>query len=121
MKSEKTINTALTWLPSIVLSMIFIQNGIGKIFHPDQMDKIVENEALFISVGITLMIATILFLSNKTMLWGATVLSFYMTFISCIHWYKGKPFEVAVLIVICTIFAAYLRQPQLFHKNDETH
>lgn len=119
MKNEKTIRTILIWLPSIVLSMIFIQNGLDKILHPDQLDKVVKNDTLFIAVGVILLIATVLFLNNKTMLWGTTILAFYMTFISFIHWYKGKPFEVVVLIVMCTIFAAYLRQPQLFHKKYE--
>lgn len=119
MKYEKIIRTALIWLPSIVISMIFIQNGIGKIFHSNQMDKIVTNNTVIITVGIILLIATALFLYNKTIIWGTTILSLYMTFIVFIHLYKGKPFEVVVLIVMCTIFAAYLRKPQLFYNNDK--
>ena len=119
MKNEKIIRTALIWLPSLMLAMIFIQNGLGKILHSGQMNKIVKNDTLFIAGGITLLIATVLFLNNKTMLWGTTILVFYMTFIAFIHLYKGKPFEVAVLIIICTIFAAYLRKPQFFQKNNK--
>lgn len=119
MNRKKLIRTILIWLPSIMLSMIFVQNGLGKILDPVQLDKVVQNRTLFIIVGFVLIIATILFLNNKTILWGTTILASYMTFISFIHWYKGKPFEVVVLIVMCTIFAAYLRQPQIFHKRQE--
>ncbi|MEL6719384.1 MAG: hypothetical protein AAFO82_08525 [Bacteroidota bacterium] len=117
---NSNIKTILIWLPSVVVSMIYIQNGLEKIFHPDQQDKVVNNTTLFIIVGVILLIATVLFLNNKTILWGTTILAFYMTLISLIHWYKGKPFEVVVLIVMCTIFAAYLRQPHLFHRKNES-
>ncbi|MBL4592602.1 MAG: hypothetical protein JKX68_02170 [Flavobacteriales bacterium] len=120
MKREKRIRKALIWLPSLVISTIFIQNGIGKIFHSDQMDKIVTNNTVIISVGIILLIATALFLYNKTIVLGTSILALYMTFIVFIHMYKGKPFEVVVLIVMCTIFAAYLRKPQFFHIKDES-
>lgn len=101
--------------------MIFIQNGLGKIFSSEQADKIVKNDTFFIIVGIILLIAVALFLINKTMLLGTIILAIYMVFISFIHWYKGKPFEVVILIIMGTIFAAYLRQPELFHKRSESY
>lgn len=56
-KNENIIRTVLIWMPSVMISMVFI------------------------------------------------------------HLYKGKPFEVTVLIVISIIFAAYIRNPQLFHQK----
>lgn len=116
MKIQKLIKTVLMWLPSVIVSMIFIQNGIGKIFHSDQMDKIVSNNMVIAAVGIILLVATALFLYNRTVILGTTILSFYMTFIVFIHLYKGKPFEVAALIVMCTIFAMYIRKPHFFQS-----
>jgi hypothetical protein len=100
--------------------MFFIPNAIEKIFQSNQMDKIVTNNVALITIGIILLIATVLFLLNKTIIWGTTILAFYMTFIVFIHLYKGKPFEVAILIVIAIIFAAYLRKPALFHQKKES-
>ncbi|CAM4254171.1 hypothetical protein GIHI108528_11975 [Gillisia hiemivivida] len=47
--------------------MIFIQNGLGKIFHSNQMDKIITNNTIIIIVGIILLIATALFLFNPSL------------------------------------------------------
>ena len=116
MKIEKLIRTVLIWLPSLILSIIFIQNAIGKIFQSKQMDKIVANNTVII-IGIILLIATALFLFNKTIIWGTMILGFYMTGIVFIHMYKGKPFEVRILIVMATVFAAYLRKPAFFHQK----
>lgn len=116
MKIEKLIRTVLIWLPSIMISTVFIQNAMGKIFQSGQQDKIITSNTVIIIVGIILLVATALFLFDKTIIWGTTVLASYMTCISFIHMYKGKPFEVVVLIVMATIFAAYLRKPELFHK-----
>ena len=117
MINEKITRTALIWIPSVVLSWIFIQNGIGKIVHSDQTDKIVTNSSVMIITGVFLLIATALFLYNKTILIGTILLVLYMIFIVIIHIDKGKPFEIAVLIVMSIIFSAYLRKPQLFSKE----
>lgn len=113
--------TFLIWVPSILIAFIFIENGFGKILHADQQDKIIKNEGLLITTGILLLIATVLFLYNKTMLWGTMILALYMTLITGIHFYKGKPFEVTVLIVVGTILAAYLRKPEVFHSQKQNH
>ena len=117
MKIEKIIRTVLTWLPSVMISMVFIQNAFRKIFQSNQLDKIITSNLVIIIVGIILLVATALFLFNKTIIWGTAVLASYMTFIVFIHLYKGKPFEVVGLIVIATIFAAYIRKPELFHRK----
>lgn len=117
MKFEKPLRIMLIWLPSIMVSTVFIQNGIGKVFQSGQQDKIISNNAVIIIVGIILLLATALFLFNKTIIWGATTLASYMTCISFIHMYKGKPFEIVILIVMATIFAAYLRKPEFFHQK----
>ena len=111
MKIEKIIKTVLIWLPSIIISVFFISNAIEKIFYSNQFDKVVTNSTVMIMVGIILLTATVLFLINKTIIWGTTILVLYMTFVVFVHMFKGKPFEVTILIVMCTIFAAYLRMP----------
>jgi len=117
MKNEKILRTVLTWLPSLAISIFFFLNAIEKIFHSDQMDKVITNNAIIISVGIVLLIATALFLYDKTVILGTAILASYMTFIVFIHIYKEKPFEVVILIVMSTIFAAYLRKPYFFHQK----
>jgi hypothetical protein len=69
--------------------------------------------------GIFLLVSTGMFLYKKTLLIGTSLLALYMTFIVFIHMYKGKPYEVAILIVMATIFASYIRKPQLFHPKQE--
>lgn len=113
----KILRTVLTWLPSVMISMIFLQNGLGKIFHSNEMDKVITNNMLMIIAGIFLLTATALFLINKTMIWGTTLLAFYMTCIVFIHLSKEKPFEVAALIVLATIFAACIRKPHFFYQK----
>ena len=120
MEIEKTLKTVLIWLPSIVISMFFIPNAIEKIFQFNQMDKVVSNNIVITTIGIILLIATALFLFNKTIIWGTILLAIYMTCIVFIHMYKEKPFAVTILIVVSTIFAAYLRKPELFHNQDES-
>ncbi|WP_196893093.1 hypothetical protein [Aureivirga marina] len=111
------LKTLLTWLPSLVIMLIYIPNALSKIFEEEQVGKIVSNRGIMIATGIFLIISSILFLYNRTILIGTTLLALYMTFITCIHIYKGKPHEVALLIVIATIFCAFLRKPKLFHQR----
>ena len=113
---SKNLKTLLTWLPSLVITLFFIPNALDKILNSNQTDKIVANSSIMITTGIFLLISTILFLYNKTILIGATLLALYMTFIVFIHMYKGKPYEVTILIVMATIFAAYIRKPKYFIK-----
>ena len=120
MTFKTTIKTLLVWLPSVMICMFYVPNGLDKIVHHDSADKIVASSAVMIVTGIILLGASAMFLINKTMLWGAAILSLYMTMIVCIHMYKGKPHEVAVLIVIATVFAAYVRRPALFELKQKT-
>lgn len=115
---SKNLKTLLTWLPSLVITLFFIPNALDKILNSNQTDKIVANSTIMITTGIFLLISTILFLYNKTILIGATLLALYMTFIVFIHMYKGKPYEVTILIVMATIFAAYIRKPKYFIKAE---
>jgi len=117
MKTDKIIKTILIWLPSVIISLFFIPNALNKIFHSNQIDKIVANSTVMIITGIFLLIATFLFLYNKTILIGTVFLALYMTMIVCIHMYKGKPYEITILIVMATIFAAYIRKPLVFYPK----
>lgn len=117
MKTNRNFKIIVIWLPSILISLFFIPNALNKILHSNQMDKIVSNSAVMITTGIFLLMATALFLYNKTILIGTALLAVYMTFIVCIHIYKEKPYEVTILIVIATIFASYIRKPHLFHQK----
>lgn len=117
MKTEKVVSKILMWLPSLIITLFFIPNALDKIFNSSQTDKIVANSSVMIATGIFLLISTALFLYNKTVLIGTILLAFYMTFIVFIHMYKGKPYEVAILIVMATIFASYIRKPNLYYQN----
>lgn len=117
MTIEKIFKILLKWLPSLIITVFFIPNALGKIFQSDQLDKVVTNPIILITVGVILLIGTILFLIDKTIIWGTSILSIYMTFIVFIHMYKGKPYEVVILIVMATIFAAYIRKPELFRQK----
>ncbi|MCK0155749.1 hypothetical protein MWU65_01060 [Cellulophaga sp. F20128] len=117
MKDKKIGATVLKWLPSIILTLIFIPNAFLKILGSNPIDKVVTNRHVLIGAGLFLVLATVLFLYNKTLLLGTTLLALHMTCIVLIHLYKGKPAEVAILIVIATIFAAYIRKPTLFQPR----
>ncbi len=118
MSTNKFLITLLKWIPSLIVTLFFVPNALNKIMNPNETGKIVENSTVLTITGIYLLTATALFLYNKTILAGTTLLAFYMTFITFIHLYKGKPYEVAMLIVMATIFAAHIRKPLLFKKTD---
>ncbi len=113
------LNRILIWLPSLVIILYYIPNALNKLLEPNQTGKIVENSAVMITAGIFLLIAVALFLYNKTILIGTSMLVLYMIFIVLIHMYKGKSSEVVILILMATIFASYIRKPQLFHQKQE--
>jgi len=117
MKTEKPLKNILIWLPSLIITLYYIPNALNKLLDPGQTGKIVENSAVMITAGIFLIIATGLFLYNRTILIGTSMLVLYMIFIVLIHMYKGKPAEIVILILMATIFASYIRKPQLFHKK----
>lgn len=117
---NKTLRILLVWLPSLALCLFYIPNALDKILNSAQTDKIVANSPLMIATGIFLLVSTGMFLYQKTILLGTSLLALYMTLIVFIHIYKGKPYEVTILIVMATIFAAYIRKPNLFlHKPEE--
>ncbi len=120
MKPEKIFKTVLIWLPSAIITMFFVLDALKKILPPDQRDKIANENSLMIIVGIGIVAATALFLYNETMIIGTTLLAAYMTMIVFIHMYQGRSFEVAILIVMATIFAAYIRKPRLFHDRQKS-
>ena len=111
MNSKQILSKILIWFPSLVITLFFIPNAIDKILNPNQTGKVISNNTIMMSTGIFLLAATVLFLYHKTILIGTTLLALYMTLIVCIHMYKGKPYEVAILIVMATIFASYIRKP----------
>jgi len=118
-ETGKILNRILIWLPSLAITLYYIPNALDKLLDPNQTGKIVENSAVMITAGIFLLIATALFLFNKTILIGTSMLVLYMIFIVLIHMYKGKPSEIVILILMATIFASYIRKPQLFHQKLE--
>lgn len=113
-KLQNNLTQILAWIPSLVISLFFIPNGLNKLLDPNQTGKIVESSAVMITAGIFILIGTALFLYNKTMLIGTSMLVLYMTFVVLIHMYRGKPSEVVILILIATVLAAYVRKPELF-------
>ncbi len=118
-ETRKILNKILIWLPSLAITVYYIPNALDKLLNPNQTGKIVENSTVMITAGIFLLIATALFLSNRTILIGTSMLVLYMIFIVSIHVYKGKPSEIVILILMATIFASYIRKPQLFHQKSD--
>ena len=118
-KTVKIISKILVWLPSLAISLFYVPNALDKLLDPNQTGKIVESSAVMITAGIFILIATALFLYNKTILIGTSMLVLYMTFIVLIHMFKGKPSEIVILILIATIFASFIRSPQLFQQNSK--
>lgn len=111
---EKTLSRILIWLPSLVITIFYIQNALDKLIHHNQTGKVVESSPVMITAGVFILIGIALFLYNKTILIGTSMLVLYMTFIVLIHIYKGKPAEIVILILIVTVFASYIRKPKLF-------
>ena len=119
MKVQSLLKTILLWLPSLAICYFYIPNALNKIIDHNQADKVIENPIIMVATGMFLLIALGLFLYQKTMPIGSLLLALYMTLIMCIHMYKGKPYEVTILIIMSTIFAAYIRQPQYFRKEKQ--
>jgi len=109
-ETGKILNRILIWIPSLAITLYYIPNALDKLLNPNQTGKIIENNAVMITAGIFLLIATALFLYNKTILIGTSMLVLYMIFIVLIHMYKGKPSEIVILILMATIFASYIRK-----------
>lgn len=118
MKLKNSIKTIVTWLPSLLLTLFYVPNAYTKIVESDHSDKIITNNIFISFAGIILLIAVVMFLYHKTISIGTIILVLYMTFVTCIHIYKGKPYETVMLIGIATVFAAHLRKPTLFHKKN---
>lgn len=118
--AEQYLMTGLRWLPSLIICLFYVPNAWSKLFYAEDLNKVISNTIALNAVGVILLVATILFLLNKTMLWGTAMLSLYMTGIVFIHILKGKPYEVAMLIVMATVFAAYLRKANLFIKVESS-
>ena len=117
MDLKKIFTTLLIWLPSVIITLFFIPNALDKILHSNEMDKIITNSTILVLTGVFLLIATALFLYNRTIVIGTMLLALYMTLIVFIHMYKGKPYEVAILMVMAIIFAAYIRSPFTFQQK----
>ena len=113
---QKSLSKILIWMPSLAITLFYILNAFDKIINHDQKGKIVESSMVMITAGIFILIGVALFLYNKTILFGTSMLVLYMIFILLIHVYKGKPSEIVILILMTTIFASYIRKPVLFHQ-----
>jgi len=117
MTTNKTIKTVIIWLPSIPIIIFFIQNAFDKIIYSNQSDKLVSNSAILILTGVALLIATALFLYEKTIIVGTAILATYMTIVVFVHISKEKPFLLTILMVFLTIIAGYIRRTKLNTAN----
>ena len=115
--TKKILTKTLMWVPSFVITLFYVPNALNKLLEPEQTGKIVENSTVMITAGLFLLMGTALFLYNRTILIGTSMLVIYMIAIVLIHIYKGKPSEVVILILMATIFAAYIRKPELFNQT----
>ncbi len=112
-KRKKILIKILTWIPSLILTLFYIPNALNKLLDPSQTGKIVESSAVMITAGVFILVGTALFLYNRTMLIGTSMLVLYMLSIVLIHIYKEKSSEVLILILTATLFAAYMRKRPL--------
>lgn len=87
---ERTLTRILIWLPSLAVTIFYIQNALDKLINHDQTGKIVESSIVMITAGIFILIGLALFLYNKTVVIGTSMLVLYMTFIVLIHTYHIK-------------------------------
>src|SRR5687767_14951879 len=117
MTTSKSIRTVLIWLPSLPIIIFFIRNALDKIIHSNQSGKLVSNSAILILTGVALLIATALFLYEKTIIVGTAILATYMTMVVFIHMSKGKPFFLTILVVLLTIIAGYIRKTKLHNTK----
>jgi hypothetical protein len=117
MTTSKTMKTALIWLPTIPVVSFFIQNAFDKIINSSQSDKFVSNSSILILTGVVLLVATGLFLYEKTIIIGTAILAIYMTIVVFVHINKGKPFVLTIMIVLLTIVAGYIRTVKLDNKK----
>ncbi|MFK7782555.1 hypothetical protein [Psychroserpens sp.] len=120
MKANKILRTILIWLPSVAIVLFYIPNALDKLINHNQTGKVVESSAVMITAGLFILIGVALFLYNKTMIIGTAMLTLYMVFIVLIHMYKGKPSELVILILMSTVFAAYIRNPELFQMKSKS-
>src|SRR5690606_14268212 len=97
---ENTLSRILIWLPTLTIILFYIPNALDKLINHDQTGKVVESSAVMITAGVFILIGTALFLYNKTIMIGTSILVLYMTFIVLIHMYKGKPAEIVILILM---------------------
>ncbi|SIN73578.1 hypothetical protein [Algoriphagus halophilus] len=114
---DKILIRILLWIPSLLIVLFYIPNGLDKLINHDQTGKIVESSTVMIFTGIFILIGVALFLYRKTILIGTSMLVLYMTFTVLIHMYKGKPAEIAILIVLATVFSSFIREPKLFQEK----
>ncbi len=97
--------TILRWLPSILVAIFFIQNGLDKIINAATLNKAGLSPAQILTVGIILLIATGLYVIDKTMITGTIILALYMTSVVFIHFNNGKPYIIASQIVLAILYA----------------
>lgn len=116
-ENQHWIKTLLVWLPSILVALFFVQNGLEKVFMSTELDKVGLSSTQIIIVGIVLLIATTFYLIDKTMLMGTIILATYMIGIVIIHIQKEKPFILAGLIVGTICLGAYLRKMKIIPKK----
>lgn len=120
MKTNRFLSIFLTWAPSLAITFFYIPKGLDKLLNPNQTGKIVENSAIMIIAGIFILLGNALFLYNKTIQIGTSMLVLYISCVILIHMYRDKPAEIVILMLIATIFASYIRAPKHFHKNSTT-
>lgn len=114
---DKTLADILRWIPSVAVVLFYMLNALDKLINHDQTGKVVESSAVMITAGIFILLGVALFLYQKTILIGTSMLVLYMTCIVLIHIYKEKPAEIVILILAATVFASYIRKPHLFTRT----
>jgi hypothetical protein len=116
-KNKNWIKTLVVWLPSILVAIFFIQNAIEKIVKSTELDKASLSPTQIMIVGMVLLVATTMYLIDKTLIIGTVVLALYMISVVIIHFNNGKPYIIASQIVLAILYGAYMRGIKIVAKD----
>ena len=111
------VNVVLRWLPSTLVAFFFIQNALEKILSSATLEKAGLSPTQILIAGFMLLIATALYLIEKTKIVGTILLALYMTGVVYIHFMNGKPYIIAAQIVLAIIYGAYFRKVKIVAKE----
>lgn len=116
-ENQNWVQTIIKWLPAMLVSIFFVQNAFEKILKSTELDKAGLSPTQILITGIVLLIATALYLIDKTMIIGTVILMLYMISVVFIHFNNGKSYIIASQIVLAIAYGAYMRRIDIIPKK----